>query len=380
MIRLLPFMVKNGLRNRRRTLLTVLSLAVSIFLLASLVTLQMELERGARESSGSLRLVVRRATSLVDPLPEAYRRTLERIPGVDLVVAMDWFGGIYREERNFFANFAVDVPKNRRMWPEVEVDPAEFEQFARDRTAAMVGRKLMERFGWRLGQRVTLSGTIYPVDLTFTIRAVYRHSDATAFMFHRDYLMEAMGSPGTVGTFWLKAANAAVIPRIMDEVDRTFRNSDAPTKTETEKAFQLSFLQMLGDVRRLILSVSSVVVFAILLVTANTTAMAVRERTREVAVMKALGFTARHILALLVGEAAVVALAGGLLGAGGAKLFYALVDLPARSGGLLANFDVAWWTVAAGALVATLIGVVSAAVPAAHAAAVSIARGLRHVG
>lgn len=383
--RLVPLLVKNGLRNRRRTLLTVLSLAVSIFLLASLVTLQMELERGVRESRGSLRLVVRRATSLVDPLPEAYRRTLERIPGVELVLAMDWFGGIYQDERNFFANFAVDAARMWRMWPEVAVDAAQYEQFVKERTAAMVGRRLMERFGWRLGQQVTLTGTIYPVDLTFTIRAVYSQGsekavDENALWFHREYLMEALGSPGTVGTFWLKAANAAVIPRIMDEVDRTFRNTDAETKTETESSFALSFLQMLGDVRGMILSISSVVIFTVLLVTANTTAMAVRERTREVAVMKALGFTRRDILALVVGEAAVIALAGGLLGGLGAKLFYVLVDLPARSGGMLPFFEVTWWTVGTGALVAALVGVASAAIPALRASAVSIARGLRHVG
>ncbi len=385
MIRLLPLMVKNGLRNRRRTLLTVLSLGVSIFLLASLVTLQQELERGVRKASGSLRLVVRRATSLADPLPEAYRQTLERIAGVELVVGMHWFGGVYQDERNFFANFAVDAGAMREMWPEVEVDDAQFARFVQERTAAMVGRRLMERFGWRLGQQVTLRGTIYPVDLTFTIRAVYRGRegsgvDEASFWFHREYLMEAMGNPGTVGTFWLKAANPAVIPRIMEEIDRTFRNTDASTKTETEKAFALSFLQMLGDVRGMILSVSSVVVFTILLVTANTTAMAVRERTREVAVMKALGYTRRHILWLLVGEAAAIALAGGIIGAGGAKLFYYLVDLPTRSSGFLASFEVAWWTVGAGALAAALIGMLSAAIPALRASAVPIARGLRHVG
>ncbi len=385
MSRLLPLMLRNALRNRRRTLLTMLSLGVSIFLLASLVTLQQELERGTRESAGSLRLVVRRATALVDPLPEAMRRTLERIPGVDLVLAMDWFGGIYIEERNFFANFAVDVDTMQAVWPEVTVDPVEIEAFKRERTAAMVGRRLMERFGWKLGQQVTLEGTIYPVDLTFTIRAVYWKGteaavDENAFWFHRDYFMESMGNPGTVGTFWLKAANPAVIPQIMETVDRTFRNTDAATRTETESAFQLSFLQMLGDIRTMILSIASVVVFAILLVTANTTAMAVRERTGEVAVMKALGFTRRRILGLLVGEAALIALGGGIVGAGGAKLFYAVIDLSARSGGMLSQFDVGWGTVAAGTLTAAAIGVVSAAIPATRASAVSIAQGLRHVG
>ncbi|HEX7127216.1 MAG TPA: FtsX-like permease family protein [Thermodesulfobacteriota bacterium] len=385
MIRLLPLMLRNALGNRRRSILTLLSLAVSIFLLATLVTLQEELERSVRASARSPRLVVRRATSLADPLPLSMRRTLERIPGVDLVLAMQWFGGVYVEERNFFANFAVDVDGMRKMWPEVTVDEAQFEAFRRERTAAMVGRRLVERFGWRLGQQVTLEGTVFPVDLTFTIRAVYRQGtdqavDENAFWFHREYLEEALGRPGTIGTFWLRAANPAAIPRIMEEVDRTFRNTDSATRTETESAFALSFLRMVGDVRTMILSIASVVVFTILLVTANTTAMAVRERTREVAVMKALGFTRRHILWLLVGEAAAIAFGGGLLGAVGARLAYAAVDLAARSGGLLSQFAVGWDTVAAGALIAAAIGAVSAAVPAVRASRVSIARGLRHVG
>lgn len=384
-MRLLPLLVRNALRNRRRTVLTMLSLAVSIFLLASLITLKQELERGTRETAGSLRLVVRRATSLVDPLPESLRRTLERIPGVELVLAMEWFGGIYQEEKNFFANFGVDVDKLTAMWPEVTVDPAQLAAFRRERTAALVGRRLMERFGWRIGQQVTLEGTIFPVDLTFTIRAVYWQGteaavDENAFWFHREYLEEALGNPGTVGTFWLKATNPAVIPRIMEDVDRTFRNTDAATKTETESAFQLSFLQMLGDIRMMILSIASVVVFAILLVTANTTAMAVRERTREVAVMKAVGFTRGRILGLLVGESAAIALGGGLLGALGARVFYRAIDLSALSGGMLSQFEVTWATVGAGAAVSVVIGMASAALPAARASAVSIARGLRHVG
>jgi putative ABC transport system permease protein len=384
-IRLLPLLLRNALRNRRRSLLTILSLGVSTFLLASLVTLQQELERGVRESAGSPRLVVQRATSLVYPLPAGIRPTLERIPGVDLVLAMDWFGGIYQDERNFFANFAVDADRMLEMWPEVGVDRAQYDAFLRERTAALVGRKLAERFGWRLGQQVTLTGTIYPVDLTFTIRAIYwqageRAVDEGAFWFHREYLEESLGNPGTVGTFWLRAANPAVVPRIMDAVDRTFRNTDAATKTQTESAFALSFVQMLGDVRTMILSISAVVVFAILFVTANTTAMSVRERTREVAVMKALGFTRRRILGLLVGESAVIALAGGVVGAGGAWLFYTLFDLPSKSGGLLPFFEVTWTTVAGGVAVSTVIGLLAATLPALRASAVSIARGLRHVG
>jgi putative ABC transport system permease protein len=373
--------VRNALRNRRRTVLTILSIAVSLFMLATLRTILTELERPeAEEGLKARRIVVRRATSLVDPLPESHRETLRRIPGVVLVNTMNWFGGIYRDEKNFFANFAVDPEAHLAMWPEYHTSPAQAAAWMAERTAAMAGRRLAGRFGWKLGDRITLVGTIYPVDLEFTLRALYTGPDETAFFFHRAYLEEALGRPGRVGTFWLLAESNEAVPRIIETVDAAFRNTNAETKTETERAFQLGFVQMLGNVKGLIAAISTVVVFAICLVTANTMAMAIRERTAEIAILKTLGFGARRILGLLLAESAGVALVGGLLGAGGAFAFYRTVDVWRLTQGFFRRFELRPDTLAAGLVLAILIGLVSAAIPAGRAVRRPIAESLRHIG
>jgi putative ABC transport system permease protein len=376
----LNFIWKNMVRNRRRTLLTILSIALSLFVLSTLITVLTELNREPEGEDTHLRLVVRRASSLGDPLPEAYGDKLKRVPGVRIVSAVTWFGGIYIDERNFFANFASDPETLFPVFPENRIAPEQLKAFQKERTAAVAGRKLVERFNWRLGDRITLQGTIYPVDLEFVLRGIYTGTDETAFFFHRAYLEEALGRPGKVGTFWLKAASAADIPRIIDAVDAMFKNSDAETKTETERAFQLGFVSMLGNVKTLIASISSVVVFTILLVTANTMAMSIRERAREIAILKTLGFGRRRLLALLMAESATIALAGGVLGCVGARLFYATVDVWRYTEGLFPIFVVEPSTILVGLLLSVLIGVASAALPAVRVSHLTIAEALRRVG
>jgi putative ABC transport system permease protein len=231
-----------------------------------------------------------------------------------------------------------------------------------------------------LGDRITLKGTIYPLDLDFTLRGIYTGLDETAFFFHHAYLEEALERPGKVGTFWLKAATAADVPRIAERVDAMFKNSDAETKTETERAFQLGFVAMLGNIKTLIASISSVVVFTILLVTANTMAMAIRERAREIAVLKTLGFGRGRILGLLMGESAVIALAGGILGTGGARLFYSVVDVWKQTKGFFPIFIVEPSTILLGLGLALAIGLASAALPAYRVSQQTIAQALRRTG
>jgi putative ABC transport system permease protein len=374
------FVWRNLARNRRRTLLTVLSIALSLFLLSTLLTVLTELERESPEGDQHLRMVVRRASSLGDPLPEAYLEKLRRVPGVRLVHTLSWFGGIYGDERNFFANFACDPETLFPMFNENHLPPEQLAAFKKERAAAVAGRKLAERFRWRLGDAITLKGTIYPVDLEFTLRGIYTGLDETAFFFHHAYLEEALGRPGKVGTFWLKAATAEEVPRIIDRVDRLFRNSDAETKTETERAFQLGFVAMLGNVKTLVVSISSAVVFTILLVTANTMAMAIRERAREIAVLKTLGFSRGRILGLLMGESAAIALIGGLLGTLGARLFYSLVDVWKHTQGFFPLFVVEPTTIVLGVTLAVGIGLASAAVPAYRMSRQTIAQALRRTG
>jgi len=376
----LAFIWKNITRNRRRTVLTILSIALSLFLLTTLMTVLTELGRESPDGDQHLRLVVRRASSLGDPLPESYLDKLKRIPGVRMVHTLSWFGGIYVDERNFFANFGSDPETLFLMFNENRVPPEQLAAFKKERTAAVAGRKLAERFKWRLGDKITLQGTIYPVDLEFTLRGIYTGLDETAFFFHHAYLDEALGRPGKVGTFWLKAASAAEVPVIAERVDAMFKNSDAETKTETERAFQLGFVAMLGNIKTLISSISSVVVFTILLVTANTMAMSIRERAREIAILKTLGFTRRRLLGLLVAESAGIALAGGLLGTLGARLFYSLVDVWKHTQGFFPIFVVEPETIAVGLLLSVLIGVTSAAVPAYRVSQQTIAHALRRTG
>jgi putative ABC transport system permease protein len=376
----LAFIWKNITRNRRRTVLTILSIALSLFLLSTLMTVLTELGRESPDGDQHLRLVVRRASSLGDPLPESYLDKLKRTPGVRMVHTLSWFGGIYGDERNFFANFGCDPETLFPMFNENHIPPEQLAAFKKERTAAVVGRKLAERFKWRLGDKITLQGTIYPVDLEFTLRGIYTGLDETAFFFHHAYLDEALGRPGKVGTFWLKAASPAEVPVIAERVDAMFKNSDAETKTETERAFQLGFVAMLGNIKTLIGTISSVVVFTILLVTANTMAMSIRERAREIAILKTLGFTRRRLLGLLVAESAGIALAGGLLGTLGARLFYSLVDVWKHTQGFFPIFVVEPETIAVGLLLSVLIGVGSAAVPAYRVSQQTIAHALRRTG
>ncbi len=374
------FIWTNIARNPRRTILTIVSIGLSLFVLSTLMTVLTELNREPEGEDTHLRLVVRRATSLADRLPEAYAAKLQRVPGVRLVHALTWFGGIYIDEGNFFANFACDPDTLFAMFPENRIPPEQLKAFQAERIAAVAGRKLVERFKWRLGDRLTLQGTIYPVDLEFVLRGIYTGTDETAFFFHRAYLEEALGRPGKVGTFWLKAASAGDIPRIMDAVDTLFKNSDAETKTETERAFQLGFISMLGNVKTLIASISSVVVFTILLVTANTMAMSIRERAREIAILKTLGFGRRRLLGVLMGESAVIALTGGVLGCMGARLFFSVVDVWRYTQGLFPIFIVEPSTILLGIGLSVLIGLTSAALPAIRVSRLTIAEALRRVG
>lgn len=380
-MRYLPFVLKSALRNVRRFVLTVLSVAVSLFMFCTLMTVLTELERENPSEVAHLRLVVRRATSLADPLPEAYQAKLAAVPGVRAVHPMNWFGGLYIDERNFFANFATDVKTLFTLFPENVTTPAEREAFQRDRTGALVGQTLAEQFGWKRGDRVTLLGTIYPVDLEFTIRAIYTNElDDRAFFFHREYFEEALGRPGRVGTYWLLAERPEQVPRIAETVDAMFRNTDSETKTETEQSFRLSFVAMLGNVKTLIVSICTMVVLTILLVTANTLAMTIRERAREIAILKTVGFRRRTILAMLIGEAAGIALAGGLLGSLGARVLYETVDLSRFLQGFFRHFIVTPETIGMALLIAVAIGVLSAGIPAWRAAQVPVAETLRRVG
>ncbi len=372
---------KNVTRNRRRTVLTVSSIAISLLLVTFLRTLVVELSRTNPAPESTRRVAVRRLTSLQEQMPESYRQKLERVPHVQLVCAINWFGGIYREPKNFFANFALDHDKIFDMYPEIKLDPEAKQRWMTQRSAAICGIKLAERFGWKVGDKITLLGSIYPVDLDFTLVGIYRsESDERTFYFHRDYFEEAQGKPGLVGVWYLLCDSSESVPTVISTVDAMFRNTDAETLSETERAFEASFAQMIGNVKGLVLSISTVVVFMILLITGNTMAMNIRERSHEIAILKSLGFQNESLVGMLLGESVLIALMGGFVGVVGGKLLFMIVDLSKASMGFIRSFQVEMPTVALGLGIALVVGLASGAFPALSVTRLTVSDGLRRVG
>jgi len=381
-VKFLRLIWRNATRNKRRSFLMIVSIALSLFLLTTLLTVVSELERPPASLDAALRLVVRNAVSLGTPMPVAYQQQIEQVPGVALVIREQWFGGVYVDERNFFAQFGCEPAKLARMYPEYKIDPLQLESFVRDRTGAIAGVKLAERFGWHVGDRITLQGRIFPVDLQLTIRGIYDAPDASAIYFNHDYLAEGLkplGKDGEIGHFAVKARTAEDVPRIMDAIDAKFKNSIAQTKTETEQAFQLSFISMLGNIKTLIISISSVIVFTILLVVANTVGMSIRERSTEIAVLKTMGFRNRLVLGLLVAESLCLGFIAWLVGSVGARLLYGGIDFQKLNFPFIQHLIVTPKTLAIGLGVAMLIAFASTIVPAYRAARLTIASALRNI-
>jgi putative ABC transport system permease protein len=293
----------------------------------------------------------------------------------------NWFGGRYGDGKRFFANFAVDGESYLDLYPEIQLPPEQRAAFLQDRSSALVGRGLLNVFGWHLGQNVTLQGTIFPGDWTFTIRGVYTPSDRSInddmLLFHHDYFDERIGRAGIAGWYVVRINDPNQAAQIGKTIDDQFRNSSSPTKTGTEKAFNASFATMWGNVRLLMGTIGIAVVFAILLVTANAMMMSARERTGEIAVLKAIGYPDRTLFGLVLLEAGVVTLTGALIGLGGAKLLYRATNFNAA--GFLPGFDVTKSTLLLGAAVALLLMLASGLIPAVRAARLPVIQALRHV-
>ncbi len=372
---------KNVTRNKKRTSLTILSIAFSLLLVTFLRTLIVELGKANPAPESTRRVVVRRLTSLQERMPESYRQKLERVPHVQLVAAIDWFGGIYRERKNFFANFALDHDKIFDMYPEIQIGETAKQAWMSQRSAAICGVKLAERFGWKVGDKITLMGSIYPVDLDFTLVGIYTSiGDEQSFYFHRDYFEEVLGKPGMAGAWYLLCDSPENVPTVISTVDAAFRNTDAETLSETERAFESSFAKMIGNVKGLVLSISSVVVFMILLITGNTMAMNIRDRSHEIAILKSLGFQNESLVGMLVGESVVIAVLGGFLGIGGGILLFSIVDLSKVSMGFIRSFQVELPTAALGLGIALAVGLASGLLPALHVTRLTVSDGLRRIG
>ena len=384
MFRYLPLIWKNSVRNRRRSTLTICSLAASMCLLGLLFAIYRALFFAEPTPFQALRLVTHHRVSITQPLPVSYEQKIRSVPGVQEITIWQWFGGTYkdaRDQRNFFARLAVEPASFWKIYGEYDAPEDQKLAFQRLRTGAAVTRSLADKFGWKLGEKVNIIGDIFPVNLELTVVAIFDEPiHAESLFFNNEYLRELMHSStrqDLVGSFLLRADNASSVPRIANAIDAMFENSTAETKTESEQAFGLSFLAFLGNVKLFLLAICGAVTFTILLVSANTMAMSVRERIREVGIMKTLGFPNGSILGIILGEAAMISVIGGAVGILlGEGLTYMVRQAPSgfpQFKTLSISPPVALFCLA----FAGFIGLVSAFVPAAGAAKTSILNALK---
>jgi putative ABC transport system permease protein len=383
MLRLGPLIFRNILRNRRRSLLTLASTAVSLALLALLVAIYQGFfyDEPATPSEAQ-RLICRHRVSLTNPLPASHQGRIRSIPGVEHVSAWTWFAGVWKEPKNFFARFAVDpdvIFEVRKDWA---MPPDQMAAFQRGRTACAIGQKIADRYGIKIGDRVTIVGDIYNVTLELTCVGIYSHApNGECLIFHREYLTELLPAGNSqrdsVGTYAILASTPQDVPRVAKAIDAMFENSPYPTRTESEKEFGRSFLAFLGNIKLFLAAICAAVTFTILLVSANTVAMAVRERTREMGILRTLGYAPGEILQLVLGESVVISLAGGVVGLG---LGWLLAKGLMAGGSAFGFTGIRWQAMAIVLGMAALIGLVAALVPALIAARKNVVESIRFTG
>lgn len=382
MIRLGSLIFRNVLRNRRRSILTLASTAVSLALLALLAAIfQSFYYDGPASPAEAQRMICRHRVSLTNPLPASYYQRIKAVDGVEKVSAWSWFAGTYKDPKNFFARFACDADTIFDIHKDWSMPPEQLAAFQQQRTGCAVARKIADQYNIKLGDRVTIVGDIYPVTLELTCVGIFAHAPNTeCLIFHREYLSELLpktsSNRDSVGTYAILASSPDQVPGIAKAIDTMFENSPYPTRTESEKEFGRSFLAFLGNIKLFLGAISAAVTFTILLVSANTVAMAVRERTREMGILRTLGYTPGEILQLVLGEAVVISLIGGLVGLGlGTLLAKALASTGAF------GFTGLKWQAAAFVLgVSALVGLVAALAPAMIASRKNVVESLRFTG
>jgi putative ABC transport system permease protein len=388
-VKLLPLVFKNAFRKKTRTLLTIGSIVLPLLVICLMGTFLKALEApDPKLTRGSFRLVVRHRVSLMTSLPTAYEDKIRQLPGVEAVSDFNFFFGRYRDggARNMFMRAAVDPEILLKVFDDAEIVEGSARDWREDRTGCIVGKNLVAKYGWKLGDRVVLVGDVFPVTLELTIRGVYYLENGTSatLFFDRRILDERFPSfKGSATTIWIKAKDAAASERLGPMIDALFENSPYPTKTETENAFRNGMVSMLGNVKLLMTAIGAIIVLVILLIAGNTMAMTARERITEIAVFRTLGFQKSTILALVLGESVLIALASGTFGivvfvAAEPSLKRLLMLSPMSS--LAATFRVYPGVVTLAFALAVGIGVLAGLVPALRAASRSIVDGLRQVG
>ena len=373
----------NLFRKKIRLVLTVGSFAVALFLFAFLGVVRDAFGRGA-DVAGADRLVIINRTSIINTIPLAYRDKILRIPGVKVITHNNWFGGVYRDEKNFFPQFVIDPENQRQVFPEFAVPDDQWNTFVKDREGAIVGDRTMKRFNWKIGDRIPIKTTLWGGgSWEFNIDGVYRgkkpQDDETQLWMQWDYFEERIPEriKGQVGWYVLRVADPDQSPRIAKAIDAEFANSPYETKTETESAFAAGWVKQFGNIQFLIVTIGMVVFFTLLLVTGNTMAISVRERTSELAVLKAIGFSDRSVLFFVLGESLVIALVGGLLG-----LLLAIAVIPVLANalsGMLPALILSPALIAFGLLTALMVGIASGILPGVGAMRMRVVNALRRV-
>jgi putative ABC transport system permease protein len=386
-MKLLPLILKNVFRKKTRSILTIGSILLPLFVICIMGTMLKTLDADPSGGHGMYRLIVRHRVSLANWIPEAYEPKIRQLPGVVEVVKSQWFGGKYIDysPKNIFSRFAVGNPEALlKVFDEVKVVQGSEAEWLADRNSCIVGAHLMKKYGWKLGQRVPLQGDIFPVHVEPVIKAVYAGPDETGLYMHYKMIEEALpNAKGWVGWYWIKADSPQAVERLPKVIDDMFENSDRPTRSETEKQFQNAFVSMLGNVKAFLTFLCVLIVGVILMIAANTMAMSARERVTEIAVFRTLGFGKGTILGMILAEAVVLSLFGGTFGV----VLYTVIFpgfrqmvLNSPMGFYAAGMRLFPGVVATAFGVTVFVGILAGLVPAIRSAQRSIPDGLRQVG
>jgi len=383
MFRYLPLVLKNSWRNKRRTILTVISIGISMCLLGVMIAMFHAFYLSNPSPEQALRLVTRNRVSFTVFIPLSYRDQIEKVPGVRAVGVSNWFGGVYKDDRdpkNNFARFAVEPDKFFRIFAEFCMPEDQQKAFRRDRTACIVGRDLADQFHFRIGDRIHITGTVFPGDYEFTIRGIFDSPRNSEIMyFNTEYMEQSLPESrrGNVIMYNILIDDPSHSARIAKAIDAVFLNSTAQTKTETAQAFNVAFLALLGNIKMFLIGISAAVMFTVLLVSANTMAMSARERVREVGILKTLGFTPGSILGMILAEATAISIAGGTIGYLISTLLLRLV-MKSPFGGYMPPMSPFQTPVAlACVFTAAAIGLISSLIPAMGASRIPIVDALR---
>jgi len=385
-MKFLPYVFRSLFRKKTRSILTIGSIVLPFFVICVLGTLLATLDADPSGGKGMYRLIVRHKVSLSNFIPEAYRERIAQLPGVADVTILNWFGGTYKDNRpeNMFARFGCEPDRLMRIFDEATIVAGSEADWTSDRSGVLVGERLMKRYGWKLGDRFALQGDFFPTRLELTIRAVYRGPDETGVYFDRKLIEEGVPwAKGQVGTFWIKAASTEAVQELPRQIDALFENASFPTKTETEKEFQNGFVSMLGNVKAVVTMISTAIALVILLISANTMAMAARERVVEIAVLRTLGFGKPLILTLVLAESLLLSAAGAFVGLALFRLSFPVLKeglLSSPMAGFAAGMQLFPEVLLTGIGITLLVGLVAGVVPAIRSARRSIPDGLRQVG